>query len=190
MAVSIIDIVLRDILKISPTLISKYPTVQDQLLYLILIPHVLLIIFILAFSRGFVGRFISGHHGLNYLVSIVLYIYLIYAGWYGSILVSLFSQFLYLALAIGIIVFFINFIWHPARLPMTGKLLQEAGSLLSEKTIGKEKIRKEIGRIGKQINSLNAARAMLPAGDPSRHYYDIQIAQLEAKKAELNAQLT
>ncbi len=189
MAVSIIDIVLRDILKISPTLISKYPSVQDQLFYLILIPHVLLIIFLVAFSRGFVARFVSGHHGLTYLVSIVLYIYLVYAGWYGSLLVTLFSQFLYLALFIGVVVFFLNFIWHPSRLSMTGKLLEEAGEMLASKTIGKEKIRKEIEKLKKQINSLNMQRASLPPGSHSRQYYDLQIAQLQAKQAELESQL-
>ena len=39
-------LIFEQILKISPTLLYKYPTVQEQVFYLILLPHVILFLFL------------------------------------------------------------------------------------------------------------------------------------------------
>lgn len=71
MASDLISLILNDILKISPTLLSKYYTPQDQVIYLILIPSVVLFLFLYAFSKQIVGRIVGEHPGFEYLVSIV-----------------------------------------------------------------------------------------------------------------------
>ena len=154
--VDLFNLIFQQILKISPSLMYNYSTVQDQILYLILIPHVLLFLFLFAFSKGIVGRFVSEHRGLQYLTGLVAYIYIVYAGWYGSFLVPLMMGWFTIALILGIFLFLISIIWHPAAAATGGKLLgditQEAGKRAGR---GKQKkaIDDQIKLIDKQIRA-------------------------------------
>ena len=79
------NLIFSQILKIDPSTIYKYTNVQDQILYLLLIPHIILFLFIYAFSIGIVARVIGGHVGFSRMMGIVAYIYIVWAGWYGML---------------------------------------------------------------------------------------------------------
>jgi len=147
------DLIFREILKINPSIIAKYITIQDQVLYLILIPHVLLFLFLFAFSRGIVARVVGAHRGLQYLTGLVAYIYVIYAGWYGS-LIPFFIGWLSIALILGLFLFFISIIWHPAAAASGGRLVGAIAKSAAQK-VGKsreiEKLTKELEYVESQM---------------------------------------
>ena len=116
---NLFNLVFREILKISPTLLSRYTTVQDQIIYLILIPMVILFLFIVAFSRQIVGRIVGEHRGFQYLVSIIVFIYLVYNGTFGTLLVPLFIGWLNIAIVLSLIVFVVSVVMHPANVTKT-----------------------------------------------------------------------
>ena len=187
MAVDLLTILFEQVLRISPALISQYSTIQDKLLYLVLIPHVVLLIFIIGFGRGFVGRFVE-HRGLQWLVTIVLYIYFIWGGWYGSFMIPLFTTFFSIALMVGLAIFFMYFVFHPARAPAVGHLMKEAGKLLVKKGVEPGEIQREIDRIDRQINILT--HSMTGTTDTmTRRAYELQILQLQTQKSELQSKL-
>ncbi len=146
-------VVFEEFLKVSPDLISKYSTVQDQLLYLILIPHVLLLLFLLAFSKGIVKRFTGEHAKFRFLLGITAYIYIIWSGWYGTLFIPFFLSWFYIALGIAVFLFLISIVWHPAAGPAGGKLISGIFESIGEKTIGREK---EIDRLEQEISHIDA----------------------------------
>ncbi len=152
-------LVFEQFLKISPQLISKYTSVQDQLLYLILIPHAILILFLIAFGRGIVGRAIGQHKGLNILISVVAYIYIIWAGWYGTLIVPLTIGWFFIAIVITLFVFFISIIWHPAAAPAGAGLAHAVAGAITQRTIGRqrdiERLHREIEAIDRSIERLH-----------------------------------
>ena len=89
---SIIQILFFDILKVSSSSMAEYSTPTDQLVFLFFIPHVVLFLFIYGFSAGIVGRIVSGHRGLQYLLGIAVYLYIIMTGMYGQTLLPLFQS--------------------------------------------------------------------------------------------------
>lgn len=180
-------IVFTEFLKISPDLLSKYSTVQDQLLYLILIPHVILLLFLWTFG-SWIAR---GHSKFHILLSIVGYIYLIWAGWYGSFIVPIVISWFTITIILAFGFFILTYVIHPARGPALYKLTGELGGILGEATIGKEKKRKEFER---QIESIEAQVRSLrhsKTGDRmTDRYIDLQIVELERHKADLEHQLS
>lgn len=80
MAVDLSTWIFQDILKISPELLARYPTVQDQLLYLILIPHVVLFMFLYIFSLWF-----GEHVIIRRIVLVATYVYVIFSGFYSTV---------------------------------------------------------------------------------------------------------
>jgi len=179
------NLIFREILKIDPSILFKYTTLQDQVIYLILIPMAILFLFIYAFSRGIVGRVVGGHKGFEYLVSIIVFIYLVYSGIFGTMLVPIFTAWLNIAIVVALIVFVISVVFHPARTPALTKLGREAGRALGKKTFGKQKkikaLEDEIDVLNKQIRSLD--HELRDAhGNPRAE------AEIRAQKATLKVQ--
>lgn len=138
-SVNLFNLIFTEILKISPSLLYKYTTIQDQVLNLILVPHVILFLFIYSFSVGIVGRITGGHKGFSTLLGVVIYIYVIWTGWYGTFLIPLLNAWFIIALIFGLILFFITVIIHPARGPALVRLGAEAGKMLGGRMFENEK---------------------------------------------------
>lgn len=155
MAVDLFNLIFIEILKISPTLLSKYYTLPDQILYLFLLPHVLLFLFLYSFSFGFVGRFVGGHKGMSMLLGAVSYIFIVYEGWYGTFLVPIFTTWFTVALAFALILFTITIVINPARGPALTKMSGQIATGLGKRTIAKskelEKLSKDYDEVRKLI---------------------------------------
>jgi len=152
MAVDLVDLIFIEILKISPTLLSKYYTLQDQIFHLFLLPHVLLFLFLYSFSYGFVGRFVGGHKGMSILLGAVTYIFIVYEGWYGTFLVPIFTTWFTIALFFALILFMITIVIHPARGPALTKMSGQLATGLGKRTIAKSK---ELDNLQKQLDDKN-----------------------------------
>ncbi len=183
-------VVFEQFLRISPQLISKYPTVQDQLLYLILIPHAILILFLIAFGRGMVGRAIGQHKGLNILISVIAYVYIIWSGWYGTLLVPLTIGWFYIALVITLFVFFISIIWHPAAAPAGASLAHAVAGAITQRTIGRqrdiERLHREIEAIDRSIERIH--REMDERPELRQRLAD-QIGRFERRRQQIEIEL-
>lgn len=98
-------IIFQDILKISPQLLAKYPTVQDQLLYLIFIPHIILLMALVMIANNISRE----HKMIRNLFIFGGYLYFIWSGWYGSWFAALASA-LWIYLLGGLtILFFLRY---------------------------------------------------------------------------------
>ena len=126
------NLIFSQILKIDPSTIYKYTNVQDQILYLLLIPHIILFLFIYAFSIGIVARVIGGHVGFSRMMGIVAYIYIVWAGWYGM-LVPLLNAWFVIALGAGLLIFLVTAVVHPARNVAIEQLGGKVGASIGKK---------------------------------------------------------
>jgi hypothetical protein len=188
--IDLIDLLFREILKIDPLTLSKYMNVQDQTLYLFLIPHVILFLFLYAFSFGIVTRITGPHKGFSYLVGIVSYIYIVYAGWYGKLVVW-FLGWMYIALGLALFLFFVSIIWHPAATSAGMKMMGEVGKQVAKRTAKeheKRTIEEEIDAIKKEISAINAELSG-PLEPQARAYMQMQKANLEAQRRRLESRL-
>lgn len=180
---TLFELVFEQFLRISPQLIAKYTTVQDQLLYLILIPHVILFLFI----WGFGMMIIREHLKLRYLVTLVAYIFMIAGGWYGSFFVPLAIGWFYIMLIFGLFLFFISKIFHPIQ---AQKLGQEVAPALGS-SIGKmftkqkdlDKLYREREHYEKQLNSLRGQTG--PTVIVLRSQIEERLHQIDEKIREL-----
>jgi len=191
MATDLFNLIFNEILKISPTLLSKYATIQDQVIYLILIPTVILFLFIYAFAKGIVGRIVGEHRGFEYLVSIVTYIYLVYSGIFGATLVPIFITWLNIAIVVALIVFIMSVVIHPARGPAlmkVGEAIGKSAGKLGAKEKQRKAIEEEIDSVKKQIAALEAERNR-PMEPAAKSYIEMQIGNLRARKADLESRL-
>ena len=151
------------IFKISPQLLSKYHTYQDQLINLIFIPHVILFLFIMAFAIGIIGRIIGkSHKGFEILIGIASYVYIIWNGWYGLWIVPLINAWFGVALIMALVVFGISMFWHPAAHEAGLKLLGAGAKTIADKTIGKskkiEQLQKDLRSVQESIGKTKAER--------------------------------
>lgn len=187
----IFRLLLEQLLKIDPSLIAKYTTVQDQLLYLILIPHVILILFIFAFSAATVGRVIGPHKGIRYLVSIVVYLYVVWAGWYGTFLVPLLISWFWIALVMGLFIFFISIVVSPARATAGLKLAAQAGQMLGKKMKGKSDERSSLEQEIQELqNELASLQIPVPGETPmAASYRQMRIGAVQGEIAKKQTQL-
>ena len=104
MAVDLVTLIFYELLKISPELLARYPTVQDKLLYLILIPHIVLFIFLLFFS----DMMIRDHPRIKKLIMISAYIYIIFSGFYNTI-ANIASLWYTILIPVGFFLFIFSF---------------------------------------------------------------------------------
>jgi len=179
------NIVFTEFLKISPDLLSKYTTIQDQLLYLVLIPHAVLFLFLFGF-----GIFIAHEHrGLKFLLRITAYIFIVWAGWYGTILVPLTIGWFYIMLGVALIVFFVAKIFHPVTAQALGGVAAKVLGEIGDKTIGKEKEREtledEIKMVNDQIRTLEAELHHPGITPMAASYAQMQIQQLKSQLVAL-----
>lgn len=184
--VTIFDLIFKDILQISPTIISKYPALQDQILYLIFIPHVLLLLFVYALSIGIVGRIVKEHRGLRYLVGLAAYAFIILGGWYGSFLIPLFVNFFMIGVILALIVFFVSIIVHPARGPSIFKFFGLIGGYAGKRRTESKKedtLRKRLEVIDDQLTDLQAT------ADPNNQWVQFRMSQLKEEKKTIEKEL-
>ncbi len=184
--IQLFQLIFEQFLKVDPSILSQYVTVQDQLLYIILIPHVILLLFLWNF-----GAWISrGSARFNMLISLVGYIYIIASGLYGTFFIPIIVNFFALMIILSFGFFILTYIIHPARGPALFRLTGELGKEIGEKTVGKSKRKKEISRQIDDINAqIGALRRRLGHGRSSDSFVNIQITELERRKAELERQL-
>jgi hypothetical protein len=103
-------------------------------------------------------------------------------------MIPLFTTFFSIALMVGLAIFFMYFVFHPARAPAVGHLMKEAGKLLVKKGVEPGEIQREIDRIDRQINILT--HSMTGTTDTmTRRAYELQILQLQTQKSELQSKL-
>ena len=144
---NLFNLIFNQIFKISPTLLYKFTTIQDQTFQLILLPHVVLFLFLFSFGCGIIPE----NRGLRYLVMIVSYIYIVMQGWYGSLIVPITLAWFPLLLIGGLFLFFIFRIMHP----VTAQKLGTAGALVAKdmgKRMGKDK---QIERLEEEVRHLD-----------------------------------
>lgn len=143
--VDLFTLIFEEILKIAPNILYKYGLLQDQVLYLIFIPHVVLFLFIQAFGMGIVPpkKDKTENKGLRYLVMITAYIFIIYQGWYGSILVSLMQTWFEIILIFGLVVFFLAKIFPPWQIKQVGDAAGNLGAAVGISVEDKSKARKQ-----------------------------------------------
>jgi hypothetical protein len=141
------NFIFNEVLKISPSLISKYTTVQDQSIMLILLPHLILFMFLFSFGWGLMPQ----NRGLRYVISVVTYIYIMSQGWYGSIIVPVSLAWYPILLIAAIFIFFAFKIIHPVTV---GKLANVGASFAKDagKHLGKDK---EIERLYREIENID-----------------------------------
>jgi len=182
------NLIFREVLKISPTLLYKYTTLQDQIIYLLLIPMLILFLFVYAFSRQIVLRITGEHKGFQYLVSIIVFIYLVYSGIFGSTLVPIFTTWLNIAIALSLIVFIISVVIHPARGPALTRLGRETGKKLFAKSKKIEALERELDVINKKIRRYEHQHGTATT-QRGRATIEARIADLEAKKEDVKEEL-
>lgn len=144
--VNLFNLIFNQILKISPSLLYKYATLQDQVLNLILLPHVILFIFLLGFGWGVIPQ----NKGLRYLVMIVTYIFVVTQGWYGTFLVPLLQIWFWIMLVTGLFLFFAFKIIHPATARKLGDAAAKA-AMDAGKRMGKDK---QVERLAEELTSV------------------------------------
>ncbi len=182
------------ILKISPQLVSKYHGFQDQLLNLIFIPHIILILFLMAFSGMLISRILkTPHMGMRILIGIAAYLYIVWAGWYGTWLLPLVNTYFQVALIVAIIFFGISIFWHPASHEATLKLIQAGAEEVGKRTIGKakerEKFEKELKSVRDSIKKAQSQMQVLNSQGMAGSYQSAALQQQIQQYEEMERQL-
>ncbi len=183
-SVDLFRLIFNEILKISPTLLYKYTTIQEQVFYLILLPHVILFLFLF----GFGWAVIPENKGLRYLVMIVTYIFVVMQGWYGSFLVPLLEVWFWITLVFGLFLFFITRVIHPA----TAQKLGRAGGKLARemgKRAGREKqievLEEELDHVKSQMRTHRGHIKDNPGAAQVYHMLEQRKFELERKIKKL-----
>jgi len=174
----LMSIIFDQILKISPVLQSQYPLVQDKLIYLLLIPHAILLLFLYSFAMWIVQ---SGHRGFNILFMLIGYVFIIYAGFYGTILIPLFVNYFVITVGISIFFFIMSRILPMNYLPGLIKLGSETGKAVGKATVGKGKEEKALKS---QIQVLGDFIRKNEGSDSDRVKQLVAEAELEKRKME------
>ncbi len=117
-----------EIFKISPELMAKYTTLGDQLIYLLLVPHIVLFMFLLAFGNWIFAE----HAGIKKLAMIAAYIVLVYSGMYGTMIVPVVNAWFMLTLIGAFILFIITRFFSPTKYSQLAALGLQLGKKLRE----------------------------------------------------------
>lgn len=179
--------VLVQIFHMSSDLLSKYSTVQDRLLWLIFIPHIVLFIFIWIFADNVAKMGGGTHTGIRALVGIAAYVTIVFTGWYGTMLVPIFVGLWQLILILALVSFVMARFIQPAR----AKEFMALGRVVGEKVGEKEKTRKalehERDSLRKMIQQVEQMPARTAEGQASK---EMQLVQLRAKLAQIEHELS
>lgn len=141
----LMSFVFEEILKIDSYTMAQNPAIQDKLVNLFLIPHIVLILFLFGFGYMLARE----HKGLRYLLAIGAYILIIYSGWYGMLAKLSVTWFLVM-IVFGLVLFFLSKIFPHASAAKLGPV----GSLIGQKVF------KSVGK-GKEIERLEDEKARL-----------------------------
>lgn len=186
MPTDLFTLIFENILRIDPSMITKYTALQDQILFLILIPHVILFLFI----WGFMYAVAPGHKGLRYLVALITYLFAMIGGspysYYGSILIPIFSAWWMIILVVGFIFFIASRIVHPARAREIYELGRGITSKITQKGKKEKKLEKQIRSLDSQINAIQASYS----GRPIPRLVEREIDELRRRRAEIEAELS
>lgn len=187
MAIDIVQLILVDLLQISSSLLSEYSSIGDQLIYLILIPSVILLLFVYTFG----GWISGGHPRFHWLITIVAYIFIIYSGWYGSYFVPIIVNWFMVILAAAFLFFIVTRIIHPARAPQLAKFTGELGKKIKGVTMGKSKERAslddKIRDVNKAIKKLKQNYNAAAGNQYLQQHYKMQIDEYTKLLKELKA---
>lgn len=149
-SVDLFRLIFVEILKINSSLLYNYPTLQEQILNLILLPHAVLFLFLFGLGWAIVPE----NKGLRYLIMVVAYLFVVIQGWYGTFLIPLLQTWFWITLVIGLFLFFMSRIIHPFTAKnfgsSAGKLAHEIGkNAAKEKQI--EALQDELKQIRKDM---------------------------------------
>ena len=183
--VDLFNLIFRTILKISPNLISNYSSIQDQILYLLLIPTVIILLFVWTFGYWIMGK---GHNGLRILISLIAYIYIIWSGWYGTWIIPLILAWFPVVLVTFFLFFIMSRIFHPMNVAGASKVMKAGFEKAGAK--GKEinALRKQIEMIDKKIKHLSNERGKMADGQ-AREVLNLEITDLRSKKKEIEHEI-
>ncbi|MDD5416537.1 MAG: hypothetical protein PHU12_01020 [Candidatus Aenigmarchaeota archaeon] len=180
MAIDILTLILETLLKIDTNLIYQYSSIQDQLFYLILIPHVVILMFLWMFGYAVV----PSHKGIRYLFTLITYMYIIWSGWYGSWMIPIINAWFPIMIGGMFLFFIIAKVIHPDVAGAVGGLVKEAGSRI--KNIGSKD--KEIDKIYRKIGQLEKDKKKVIAehgGDTDNLAVKYRIENIESQISEL-----
>ena len=178
--VDLFNLIFTEILKISPTLISRYSTIQDQILYLLLIPSAIILLFVWTFGYWFMGK---GHNGLRILISLIAYIYIVWSGWYGTWIIPVILAWFPLILIAFFLFFIISKIFPPLAVGGASNLMKAGFDKIPQKGKEIDKLKKEIDILNKKIIYLKDQKPKVEA--QGRHIIDLEVQELEMKVKEL-----
>ena len=183
--IDIVQLILVDIFRISQNLISQYSTVQDQLLWLVLIPHI--VVFLVLFSFG---TWISpGHKGLARISSIAAYLVMVAGGWYGTWLVPLVNAFFTVFLISAVLFFIVTRLVPPNVMLGIAKAGTEAVAMGSKKGLARKQVESDIRAIQSALNTLNAKLARPGITPYERAALNSQSFQLDIELAKKKEEL-
>lgn len=134
------QILYETIFRISSSTIMQYATIQDRLLWLLAVPSFIMALFLYSAMKWIAGE----HKGLQTVGAVLIYLVLVLGGWYGSILVPIFTRYFLITVGLMLVMFFLVRIFPPIYGPGAAKLVGAIGGKLGEATIGKQKKRKEL----------------------------------------------
>ncbi|MFQ6009519.1 MAG: hypothetical protein ACE5J7_00125 [Candidatus Aenigmatarchaeota archaeon] len=178
--------IFEQILKISSTTLARYPELTDKLLYLILIPHVVLLLFLWSFGI-WAAR---GHRGFQMLISIAGYLFFILSGIYGSFLAPIISGFFILWLGIAFLTFIVVRIIPPIYGPGVrgfGKAVaQKAAEKTVAKTAKKKALKKQLELVNKRIKE---TQRKWPTTEEARRARELKLQELRDLRVQIEHEL-
>ena len=182
-----------DIYDLIFTLLNVQPTgdFQADFLNLIFFPHVVILIWLYIIARGPVFRAL--HRGIGILLSLTIYIFIIYYQWY-SVIANLAIFWLGATVVISLFYFMIPKLMHPGATGSRfglGKTVAE----IQQKTSGKKKLGNTIDNLRDDLNNLKReivkqkAKLNTAQDDYARKITLATVAQLEAQEYQLNSEI-
>jgi hypothetical protein len=167
------NLIFTELLKISPSLINNYSTLQDQILYLLLIPSVIIILFVWLFGYWVVPK----HNGLRVLISIIAYIYIVWSGWYGSWMISLILAWFPMLLLAFFLFFILSRVINPMNLTGASKIMKASFDKIPQKGKEIDTLKKQISILKKKRKHLESERGKM--GDPqARSVLNLEITSI------------
>jgi hypothetical protein len=182
---NLFNLIFTQILKITPTLISKYSTLQDQVLYLIFIPSIIVLFFVWTFGYWIVG---NANRGFRLLITLASYIYIIYSGWYGSFIIPIILAWFPIVLISFFAFFIMTRILHPQNVAGASDVMKAAFQKATSKSKEINTVEKQIELIDKQIRALDS-RQNSTSNERAKSELIKRMAELEQKKIEYKERL-
>jgi uncharacterized membrane protein len=185
-SVNLFNLIFTQILKISPSLISHYTSLQDQVLYLIFIPSIIILFFVWTFGYWIVG---NANKGFRLLISLASYIYIVYSGWYGSFIIPIILAWFPIVLISFFAFFIMTRIFHPMNVQGASKVMTAAYEKATSRSKEISTMEKQIEEVDKKIRQLKSMEGRVSGNDRAMAELVSKEAQLEHIKIELKNKL-